>query len=132
MMYKPGMDMDAIVQTDVRPLDEAETPLLDQEDPLAESMKDDSVFVGKGDNKITVNDIKRKIKELSSKIDLSDITKPDCENTVVHTRSICTAYIVFVLISLIGLIGIFIWKYFRGGKTENRKNRGGSNDDMEA
>ena len=116
--------MGAIVQSDVRPLDETETPLLDQEDPLAESMKDDSVFVGKGDSKITVNDIKRKIKELSSKIDLSDITKPDCENTAVHTRSICTAYIVFVLISLIGLIGIFIWKYFRGSvKRDSGKNK---------
>ena len=115
--------MDAIVQTDLRPLDEEETPLLNQEDPLAESMKDDSVFVGKGNNKITVNDIKRKIKELSSKIDLSDITKPDCENTAVHTRSICTAYIIFVLISLIGLIGIFIWKYFRGSIKGDNKNK---------
>ena len=123
-MYKSRMDMDAIVQTDVRPLDKAEIPLLDQEDPLAESMKDDSVFVGKGDSKITVNDIKRKIKELSSKIDLNDITKPDCENTTIHTRSICTAYIIFVLISLIGLIGIFIWKYFRGSiKGNDGKNK---------
>lgn len=126
-MYKSGMDMDAIVQTEVKPLANQESPLIDQEDPLAESMKDDSVFVGKGDNKITVNDIKRKIKELSANIDLSDITKPDCENTVIHTRGICTAYIVFVLISLIGLVGIFIWKYFRGmvngGESKNKQQQ---------
>ena len=116
--------MDAIIQSDVRPFESVESPLLEQEDPLAESMKDDSVFVGKGDSRLSVNDIKRKIKELSSKIDLSDITKPDCENTVVHTRSICTAYIVFVLISLIGLVGIFIWKYFRGAiKGDGGKNK---------
>lgn len=118
------MDMDAIIQSDVRPIDTDESPLIDQEDPLAESMKDDSVFVGKGDSKVSVNDIKRKIKELSSKIDLSDITKPDCENAVVNTRGICTAYIVFVLISLIGLVGIFIWKYLRGAiKRDGSKNK---------
>lgn len=123
-MYKSRMDMDAIVQTDVKPLDNQDSPLIDQEDPLADSMKDDSAFIGKGDKKITVNDIKRKIEELSHTIDLSDITKPDCENTTIHTRSICIAYIVFVLISLIGLIGIFIWKYFRGAvKKGGDKNK---------
>ena len=94
---------------------EEKSPLLDQEDKL------DDVFVGKGDNKITVQDIKKKIHELSKTIDLSDITKPDCENKYIHTRSICTAYIVFVLISLIGLIGIFIWKYLRKGKLAKNK-----------
>lgn len=94
---------------------EEKSPLLDQEDKL------DDVFVGKGDNKITVQDIKKKIHELSKTIDLSDITKPDCENRYIHTRSICTAYIVFVLISLIGLIGIFIWKYLRKGKLAKNK-----------
>ena len=105
---------------------EEKSPLLDQEDKL------DDMFVGKGDNKITVQDIKKKIHELSKTIDLSDITKPDCENKYIHTRSICTAYIVFVLISLIGLIGIFIWKYIRGGKIENRKKLADSNDNAEA
>lgn len=94
---------------------EEKSPLLDQED------KTDDIFVGKGDHKITVQDIKKKIHELSKTIDLSDITKPDCENKYIHTRSICTAYIVFVLISLIGLIGIFIWKYLRGGKLDKNK-----------
>jgi hypothetical protein len=118
------MDMDAIIQSDVKPLDDQVSPLIDQEDPLADSMKDDSAFIGKGDKKITVNDIKRKIEELSRTINLSDITKPDCENTTIHTRGICTAYIVFVLISLIGLIGIFIWKYFRGTiKGDGDKNK---------
>ncbi len=96
---------------------EEKSPLLDQED------KTDDIFVGKGDHKITVQDIKKKIHELSKTIDLSDITKPDCENKYIHTRSICTAYIVFILISLIGLIGIFIWKYIRGGKfSKNKKD----------
>ena len=106
-------------QTDEQPMPdifaEEKSPLLDQEDKL------DDVFVGKGDNKITVQDIKKKIHELSKTIDLSDITKPDCENKYIHTRSICTAYIVFVLISLIGLIGIFIWKYLRKGKLSKNK-----------
>lgn len=92
------------------------TPLVNQEDPLAESMKNDKgdIFIGKGDHKLTIKDIRRKIEELSKSVDLSDITKPDCENTVMPTRSICCAYIVFVIVSFIGLIGIFIWKYFRG------------------
>ena len=94
---------------------EDKSPLLDQED------KTDDIFVGKGEHKITVQDIKKKIHELSKTIDLSDITKPDCENRYIHTRSICTAYIVFVLISLIGLIGIFIWKYLRKGKLAKNK-----------
>jgi hypothetical protein len=105
---------------------EEKSPLLDQEDKL------DDVFVGRGDNKITVQDIKKKIHELSKTIDLSDITKPDCENKYIHTRSICTAYIVFILISLIGLIGIFIWKYIRGGKLKDRKKRDDLNDATEA
>lgn len=131
-MYKSGMDMDAIVQTEVKPLDNQASPLIDQEDPLADSMKDDSAFIGKGDKKISVNDIRRKIEELSHTIDLKDITRPDCENTTIHTRSICTAYIIFVLISLIGLIGIFIWKYLHGRKIESRKINDNSNDNMEA
>ena len=94
---------------------EEKAPLLDQED------KTDDIFVGKGDNKITIKDIKKKINDLSKTIDFSDITKPDCENKYIHTRSICTAYIVFVLISLIGLVGIFIWKYIRGGKLTKNK-----------
>ena len=94
---------------------EEKAPLLDQED------KTDDIFVGKGDNKITIKDIKKRINDLSKTIDFSDITKPDCENKYIHTRSICTAYIVFILISLIGLIGIFIWKYIRGGKLAKNK-----------
>ena len=70
-------------QTDEQPMPdifaEEKSPLLDQED------KFDDVFVGKGDNKITVQDIKKKIHELSKTIDLSDITKPDCENKYIHT-----------------------------------------------
>lgn len=122
-MYKSGMDMDAIVQTEVKPLDNQASPLIDQEDPLADSMKDDSAFIGKGDKKISVNDIRRKIDELSHTINFNDITRPDCENTTIHTRSICTAYIVFVLISLIGLVGIFIWKYLRGMIKGDGKNK---------
>ena len=105
---------------------EEKSPLLDQED------KTDDVFIGKGDHKITVQDIKKKIHELSKTIDLSDITKPDCENKYIHTRSICTAYIVFVLISLIGLIGIFIWKYIRGGKLAKNKTDTSENTKEEA
>ena len=105
---------------------EEQSPLLDQEDKI------DDVFVGKGDNKITLKDIKKKINELSKKIDFSDITKPDCENKYIHTRSICTAYIVFVLISLIGLIGIFIWKYLRGAKLFKNKTDTSENVKEEA
>ena len=90
-------------------------PLLDQEDRI------NDLFIGKGDNKITVKDIKKKINELSKTIDLTGITKPDCENKYVHTRSICMAYIVFILVSVIGLIGIFIWKYLRGKKIGKNK-----------
>ena len=105
---------------------EEKSPLLNQEE------KTDDIFVGKGDNKITLKDIKKKINDLSKTIDFSDITKPDCENKYIHTRSICTAYIVFILISLIGLIGIFTWKYLRGRKNKDQKNRDGSNVDTEA
>ena len=105
---------------------EEKSPLLDQEDKM------DDVFVGKGNNKITLKDIKKKINELSKNIDLSDVTKPDCENKYIHTRGICTAYIVFVLISLIGLIGIFIWKYIRGGKFSKNKTDVKENDKEEA
>lgn len=102
-------------------------PLVSQEDPLAESMKNDKpvddIFIGKGDQKISIKDIRKKVDEWSQKIDISDITKPDCENNIIPTRNICCAYIIFVVVSLIGLIGIFIWKYFRGflknkGKTK--------------
>jgi hypothetical protein len=105
---------------------EEKTPLLDQEDKI------DDVFVGKGNNKITLKDIKKKINDLSKTIDFSDITKPDCENKYIHTRSICTAYIVFVLISLVGLIGIFIWKYIRGGNFSKNKTDVKENDKEEA
>ena len=105
---------------------EEKSPLLDQEDKM------DEVFVGKGDNKITLKDIKKKINDLSKTIDFSDITKPDCENKYIHTRSICTAYIVFILISLMGLIGIFIWKYIRGGKFSKNKTDVKENDKEEA
>ena len=120
----PEKQIDEQIMPDI--FAEEKSPLLDQED------KTDDVFIGKGDHKITVQDIKKKIHELSKTIDLSDITKPDCENKYIHTRSICTAYIVFILISLIGLIGIFIWKYIRGGKLKDRKKRDDLNDATEA
>lgn len=41
-----------------------------------------------------------------------DITKPQYENKWLHTTTICTAYIVFIIIATIGLIAILIWKYF--------------------
>lgn len=94
---------------------EEKSPLLDQEDKI------DDIFVGKGDNRISLKDIKKKINDLSKTVDFGDITKPDCENKFIHTRSICTAYIVFILISLIGLVGIFMWKYLRGGKLFKNK-----------
>ena len=105
------------------------SPLVDQGDPLADALNDaptmedklDGLFVGTGDKKITVKDIKKKIAELSKQIDYSGISKPDCENKYAHTRSICTAYIVFVLVSLIGLIGIFIWKFCRGWIKNNEE-----------
>lgn len=119
-MYKPSMN--------------EITPLVDQEDPLADALNDtptmedkiDGLFVGTGNKKITVKDIKKKIAELSKQIDYSDISKPDCENKYAHTRSICTAYIVFVLVSLIGLIGIFIWKFCRGWIKNNEEKEKGS------
>ena len=43
---------------------EQQSPLIDQED------KTDDIFIGKGTNKITVKDIKKKINELSKTIDL--------------------------------------------------------------
>lgn len=105
---------------------EEKSPLLNQED------KTDDIFVGKGNDKLTLKDIKKKINDLSKTIDFSDITKPDCENKYIHTRSICTAYIVFVLISLIGLIGIFAWKYLRGGKLFKNKTDISENAKKEA
>lgn len=94
----------------------------EKEEPVKKLTIND-IFIGKGDSKVTVKDIKKKINELSKTVDLSDITKPDCENKYIHTRSICTAYIIFVLISLIGLIGIFIWKYCRGMISGKHKNK---------
>ena len=83
---------------------------------LQETVKYDDIFGEDGKKKITMKDIKRNIEELMKKVDLSDITKPECENKYLHTGTICTAYIIFVIVSVLGLIGVFIWKYFRNGK----------------
>lgn len=111
-----------------------ESPLVMQEDPLGDSMRENDamndVFIGKGERKISIKDIREKIEELSKKVDLSDITKPDCENTTIPTKGICVAYIVFVLVSLIGLIGIFIWKYLKGW-IKNKDNHGKKEDSTE-
>lgn len=113
-----------------------ENPLIAQDDPLADSMKNDKpsddLFIGRGDKKLSVKDIRKKMEEWSKKIDLSDITKPDCENTVMPTRSICCAYIVFVIISLLGLIGIFIWKYCRGMIKNNGTSEQKDDSEVEA
>lgn len=88
---------------------------------LQEPIKYDDIFGEDGKKKITMKDIKRNIEALMQKVDLSDITKPECENKYLHTGTICTAYIIFVIVSVLGLIGVFIWKYFRNGKRGSNK-----------
>ena len=92
---------------------------LDPESPQ-ESIKYDNIFGKDGKKKITIKDIKRNIEALMQKVDLSDITRPECENKYLHTGTICTAYIIFVIVSILGLIGVFIWKYFRHSKSDEK------------
>ena len=81
--------------------------------------ENDDIFIGRGEKQLTIKDIKKNIEKLMEKVNLSDITKPDCENKYLHTGTICTAYIVFVIVSLVGLVGIFIWKFFRDKKNNS-------------
>ena len=81
--------------------------------------ENDDIFNGRGEKPLTIKDIKKNIEKLMEKVNLSDITKPDCENKYLHTGTICTAYIVFVIVSILGLIGIFIWKFCRSKKNES-------------
>lgn len=84
--------------------------------------QDDGIFDPPRNKKLTLGEIRNKIIELSKKVDLSDITAPECSISEMNTRGICVAYIVFIIFSFVGLLGIFIWRYFykknRSTKTE--------------
>lgn len=83
--------------------------------------QNDGIFDAPHNKKTTLNEIRKKILELSKTIDLSDVTAPDCEINNINTRGICVAYIVFVIFSFIGLIGIFIWRFFHNRNRDEKK-----------
>ena len=83
--------------------------------------QNDGIFDTPQTKKTSLNEIRNKIIELSKNIDLSNVTAPDCEINNVNTRGICVAYIVFILFSFVGLIGIFIWRFFHNRNKDEKK-----------
>ena len=82
----------------------------------------DDIFIGKKDKAISVKDIKANIAAIVKEANFDNITQPDCENKWLHARTICTAYIVFIVMSVLGLIALFGWRFIEKWKKEHNGN----------